>query len=204
MDGFGPAVDGYVDVADQLPRYISTRAAVHFEAERAEKRSTPALRSRSGATGYERCFGRVSAAFPTASPSRRSGRLNSSDGTATASSRSCSRADRISTSRRTATFRPATGRIRRCAFSVATTTPPRRRRRRCRPGRDARFGPEFRRDGHQPAAAVSATAHRGRYARGVRYAAGGGGARAVRRSSAAGVAVRPRSIASSLQSQDSL
>ncbi|WP_204366367.1 alpha/beta hydrolase family protein [Natrialba taiwanensis] len=39
MDGFGPAVDGYVDVVDQLPRYVSQRAAPHFDAERAEKRS---------------------------------------------------------------------------------------------------------------------------------------------------------------------
>ncbi|ELZ79053.1 xylan esterase [Haloferax larsenii JCM 13917] len=44
MDGFGKCVDGYVDVRDQLSRYVLDRAEDHFAAERVEKR---ALDSRS-------------------------------------------------------------------------------------------------------------------------------------------------------------
>jgi dienelactone hydrolase len=44
MDGFDDAVNGYVDVADQLTRYLRSRAADHFAAERALKRSIDSRR----------------------------------------------------------------------------------------------------------------------------------------------------------------
>ena len=37
MEEFGDAVDGYVDVEDQLTRYLLARAADRFQEERAEK-----------------------------------------------------------------------------------------------------------------------------------------------------------------------
>jgi hypothetical protein len=38
VEGFGPVENGYVDVEDQLARYLRTEAADHFAVERDEKR----------------------------------------------------------------------------------------------------------------------------------------------------------------------
>lgn len=57
MDGFGPNLDGYYDVEDQLPRYLRERADEHFDAERVHKENVRTV------DDHERHVDRVRAAF---------------------------------------------------------------------------------------------------------------------------------------------
>lgn len=57
MDGFGPNLDGYYDVEDQLPRYLRERADEHFEAERVHKENVRTV------DDHERHVDRIREAF---------------------------------------------------------------------------------------------------------------------------------------------
>lgn len=98
MDGFGKCVDGYVDVRDQLSRYVLDRASDHLQPNAPKNGlSTRGENSKHVENKSERRFCRASAGYPNEWTTHRSRQSDESTETSIRSSRSCSRVGRTTT-----------------------------------------------------------------------------------------------------------